>query len=70
MAKKRFFFTIFKKKKFYIGIFLKLAKIIGVCKVNFFSKLIFKHFFTTAKYTQIKKFIQNLQRQKVFKNQF
>ena len=43
---------------------------IGVCEVNFFSKLIFNRFFTTTKYAQINKFIQNWQRQKVVKNQF
>ena len=37
---------------------LKLAKIIGVCKVNFFSKFIFNRFFKTTKYAQIKFFLK------------
>ena len=70
-GQKKTFFTIFSTKKMiFLVISLKLAKIIGVCKVNISFILIFKSFFTTRKYAQIKKFIQNLQRQKVVKNQF
>ena len=70
MAKKRFFLPFFQKQFLFIVIFLKLSKIVRVCKVNFSSKLIFNHFFTTTKYAQIKIFIQKLQRQKVVKNKF
>jgi hypothetical protein len=58
------------KKKLFIVISLILAKKIGFCKVNFFSKLIFNRFFTTTKYAQIKKIIQNLQQEKVVKIKF
>ena len=70
MAKKIFFLPFFKKNIFFVIISLKLVKIIGVCEVNFFSKIEFNRFFSLTKYAKILIFIQNLQRQKVVKNQF
>ena len=72
LKKKKFkVFAFFSKKIFFfVVISLKLVKIIGVCEVNFFSKIEFDRFFSPTKYVKIKKIIQNLQRQKVVKNQF
>jgi hypothetical protein len=39
----------------FVFISLKLAKIIGVYELKFFSKIVFYRFLTTTKYAQIKK---------------
>ena len=69
--KKVFFFAILSRTKNFVVVFsLNLTKIIEVFEINYFSKVEFNLFFTTTKYTQIKKIIQNLQRQKVVKINF
>ena len=55
IAKKRFFLFITRpsfvlEKKFILAIPPKLAKIIGVCKANFFSKIDFLPLFDVANY--------------------